>query len=105
MIALLPWIDAIETRNGRNPKRLNLPAIRFAKEHGLPGTAGSDGHSLREFGGNGLGLPDFSDAESLRKAIQNATPFGEEAPAYVHLYSRYAVLNKKFCKKATSKNA
>ena len=105
MIALFPWIDAIETRNGRNPKHLNLPAIQFAAEHGLPGTAGSDSHSLREFGKIGLKLPDFSDAESLRKAIRDAVPFGEEAPAYVHLYSRYAVLNKKLRKKATPKNA
>jgi len=84
---------------------LNLPAIRFAAEHQLPGTAGSDGHSLHEFGKIGLELPDFSDADSLRKAIREAVLFGEEAPAYVHLYSRYAVLNKKLRKKAESGNA
>ena len=79
MIALLPWIDAIETRNGRNPKRLNLPAIRFAKEHQLPGTTDSDGHSLREFREIRLELPDFSDSDSgchsIRGGSSSLRPF------------------------------
>ncbi len=74
---------------------MNRQAVEFAEKLNLPGTAGSDAHGLSEFGSMGLELPDFHDADSLRKAIQQARPFGEEGSAIAHVYSRYAVLSKK----------
>jgi predicted metal-dependent phosphoesterase TrpH len=41
-------VDAIEVLNGGTSKEGNTKAIVFAKELGLPGTAGSDAHQVSE---------------------------------------------------------
>jgi len=41
-------VDAIEVLNGGSSKEANAQAIVFAKEMGLPGTAGSDAHQVSE---------------------------------------------------------
>ena len=55
MEGYLPFLDAIETCNARNPHRKNQLAERFAKEHGLCFTAGADAHAGTR--SNGLGTP------------------------------------------------
>ncbi len=91
----LPYLDAIETANARNSKEMNQSAVRFAADHGLNGTAGSDAHGLRELGAMGLSLPDFSTADELRAAIRKAEVFGRESSILVRFYSRKAALIKK----------
>ncbi len=90
----LPYLDAIETANARNLPEMNLSAAKFASEHGLSGTAGSDAHGLRELGAMGLSLPDFNSADELREAVRSAEVFGKESPLTVRLYSRKAVFLK-----------
>ena len=90
----LPYLDAIEIANARNTPDMNLSAAKFASEHGLPGTAGSDAHGLSELGAMGLSLPDFSTADELREAIRSAAVFGRESPMTVRYYSRKAALLK-----------
>lgn len=41
-------VDAIEVLNGGSSKDANVQAKEFAKELGLPGTAGSDAHQVSE---------------------------------------------------------
>jgi predicted metal-dependent phosphoesterase TrpH len=41
-------VDAIEVLNGGSSKEANAQAKEFAKELGLPGTAGSDAHQVSE---------------------------------------------------------
>lgn len=90
----LPWLDAIETANGRNLHDMNVSALRFASRHGLCGTAGSDAHGIRELGAMALSLPDFSSAAELRTAIRSAEIVGSESSQWVRFYSRKAVLLK-----------
>ena len=94
MEEFLPYLDAIETANARNLPEMNLSAAKFASEHGLYGTAGSDAHGLRELGAMGLSLPDFNSADELREAVRSAEGFGKESPLTVRLYSRKAVFLK-----------
>ena len=94
MEEFLPYLDAIETANARNLPEMNLSAAKFASEHGLCGTAGSDAHGLRELGAMGLSLPDFNSADELREAVRSAEVFGKESPLTVRLYSRKAVFLK-----------
>ena len=94
MEEFLPYLDAIETANARNLPDMNLSAAKFASEHGLYGTAGSDAHGLRELGAMGLSLPDFNSADELREAVRSAEVFGKESPLTVRLYSRKAVFLK-----------
>ncbi len=94
MESFLPYLDAIETANARNLPEMNRSAARFASEHGLCGTAGSDAHGLSELGAMGLLLPDFSTPEELRIAVRSAEVFGKESPLWVRFYSRKAVFLK-----------
>ena len=90
----LPWLDAIEIANARNLPEMNRSAARFAADHGLCGTAGSDAHGVPELGAMGLELPDFRTADELREAVRSAKVFGKESPLGVRFYSRGAALLK-----------
>ena len=94
MERMLPYLDAIEVANARNLPEMNRAAIQFAENHGLCGTAGSDAHGVKELGAMGLSLPDFHNADELRKSIRSAKVFGKESPMWVRFYSRGAVLLK-----------
>ena len=95
MEAMLPYLDAIEAYNGRNSPGMNRAAARFAANHRICFTAGSDAHGLVELGAMGLELPDFHTPEELRIALRSARVFGKESSFTVRRYSRGAVLWKK----------
>lgn len=88
-------IDAVEVFNGRafgpGPNRA---AARFAREHSLLGTAGSDAHSGPEIGRVRMRLPAFQDAHGMRAALQSAEIIGGPSPVWMRLSSRWAVLRK-----------
>ena len=69
-------IDAIEVRNGRNFHLLNTCAAAFRSFTKLSGSCGSDAHMEKDVGKAGMLLPDFSNAEELRKSLFLATPYG-----------------------------
>jgi hypothetical protein len=93
--AILPLIDAIEVFNSRCfTGAPNRRALEFARQSGLPGTAGSDAHAAPEVGRGCLILPHFSDAEGFRKALSQGEVQGTLSSPFVHLYSRYAVWRK-----------
>ena len=94
MEEFMPYLDAIEIANARNLPDMNRSAMKFAGEHGLCGTAGSDAHGVSELGAMGLELPDFNTPEELRVAIKSAKVFGQESPLWVRVYSRGAVFRK-----------
>lgn len=92
---LVPLLDAIETCNARVVQAVfNTRAEEFATAHGLPGTAGSDGHHPAEIGSVYSLLPEFHDVGSLRKAIQSAQNCGEISSPFVHFYSVWARIVK-----------
>lgn len=96
LLKIAPLVDAIETFNARcldmSP---NLSAQDFAREHNLPGTAGSDAHTTRELGRATLLLDEFSDAEGLRAVIRAGREDGRLSSPFIHLTSRYASTLKK----------
>ena len=94
MEKLLPWLDAIEIANARCLPKMNDLAKKFAADHDLHGTAGSDAHGIPELGTMGHELPDFQTADELRESIKFSSVFGKESPFWVRKYSRGAV----FCK-------
>jgi hypothetical protein len=96
LLEILPLVDAIETFNARCMKAsYNQQAQKFATQHGILGTAGSDAHAAFELGSATLLLPEFYDAESLRQALKQAQPQGRLSSPFVHFTSRYAVWRKK----------
>jgi hypothetical protein len=96
LLTILPHIDAIETFNARCLwPGFNRRAARFARDHNLAGTHGSDAHAPFEIGNGALILPHFDDAPSLKIALQFAEP-GRWLPSapWVHFASRYAAWYK-----------
>lgn len=94
MEAYMPYLDAIEISNARCIQGMNRSAMKFAADHGLCGTAGSDAHGVPELGAMGLELPDFHTADELRRSIKSARVFGKESPLWVRVYSSGAVMRK-----------
>ena len=100
LLDILPQIDAIETFNARClSNRPNQQAADFAAAHNLPGTVGSDAHTLAEVGRATLHLPPFNDAESLRQSIRHATAQVRLSGWEVHLASTLARLYKRLVNK------
>lgn len=104
MLEYLPYLDAIEIANARNLPSMNRSAQKFALQHGICGTAGSDAHGVPELGAMGLELPDFNTAEELRESIKTAAVFGSESPLWVRVYSRGAVFRKALDRKSEKRN-
>lgn len=100
LAAIAPHIDALETFNARCfSNKPNRQAAEFALEHGLPGTAGSDAHSIKEIGRAALRMPSFSNAASFLAALQQAQPQTRLSHPWVHLTSQWAKLVRAFRRK------
>jgi hypothetical protein len=84
-------VDAVEVLNARCLSAAeNTRAQDFAREHGLPGTAGSDGHAAFELGAACLELPPFAGPDELRAVISQGRLCGGLSPFWVHFASWYA---------------
>lgn len=100
LLEIAPLVDAVETFNARClRKRTNELAQAFAAEHNLPGTAGSDAHSLLEVGRATLLLPDFHNPAELKDALLKAHPQAQLSASWVHLTSTYAKLRRRIWKR------
>jgi predicted metal-dependent phosphoesterase TrpH len=95
LLDILPYVDAIETFNSRcwSPE-FNHQAQRFAEEHNIPGTVGSDAHAPLEVGRAVLLLVQFQGPDELRAVIRRGIPKVRWSSPWVHLLSRYAVIRK-----------
>jgi predicted metal-dependent phosphoesterase TrpH len=94
MAALLPLVDWIEAHNARVMiGDGNERAAALAAEHGLPGVAVSDAHSLLEIGVAYTALDgDPSTPEGLLAALRGATLVAGRASFYVRLITPAAKL-------------
>lgn len=95
LLAATPSVDAIEVFNARCWwPGFNRRAQKFALQHGLAGTVGSDAHTVLELGRATLFLPPFTDPDGLREALKQARYQVRWSGPWVHLSSRYASLRK-----------
>lgn len=95
LLEILPDVDAIEIFNSRcwSPE-FNRQAQEFAEEHNVPGTVGSDAHAPLELGRAVLLLEQFQGSDELRAVIRRGIPKVRWSFPWVHLISRYAVIQK-----------
>jgi hypothetical protein len=85
---LVPDIDLIEVFNSRTYLRRDSErALQFAKNHGLPGIAGSDAHVVGEIGRSYVEMPEFSDAEQFRLALSQATIVARKTATLTQFYN------------------
>ena len=95
LLEILPHVDAIEVYNSRCMLPLfNRQARRFAQEHNVAGTVGSDAHAAFELGRSVLLLDQFEGPEGMRSVIRRGIPKTRWSPPWFHLISRYAVIYK-----------
>jgi len=96
LLEILPLVDAIEVCNSRCMfPWFNDEASRFAQEHNVAGTVGSDAHAAFELGRSVLLLEQFEGPEEMRKVIQKGVPLVKWSPPWFHFTSRYAAIRKK----------
>ena len=92
--SLVPDIDIVEVFNARA-----LPlgfsgrkASRFAEEHGLLCSAGSDAHTAREIGRAYVEIPEFNSSEEFCSALAQGRIFGHRSSPLVHFASAWRSL-------------
>jgi len=95
-------IDCIEVFNAREAFAAdNLRAAAFAKEHNIPGAAGSDAHRTSEIGRAWLEIDEFTDQQSFVQAVRNGSVHGSLTGSAIHLATRYDVFRKWLTRRTT----
>lgn len=96
LLRIVDKIDAVEIFNARClfPQD-NQRAFEFAQKHGLLGTAGSDAHSVLEYGRAMTQLSPFEGASDFLAALREAGYVKRLSPYFVHINSKAAKWSKK----------
>jgi predicted metal-dependent phosphoesterase TrpH len=97
LLRIADKVDAIEICNARCLfSEDNDRALKFAEQHGLIGTVGSDAHIGMEYGKALVQLRPFADdPEDFLDALRSARYVKRLSPAFVHLGSKAAKWSKK----------
>ena len=92
---ILSEVDIIETFNARSiNRRYNTMARRFAAQHNLPASAGSDAHTPDEIGKTYVEMPDFNGKDDFLRALAQGKIVGQSSSPLVHLSSTWAKIRK-----------
>jgi hypothetical protein len=87
--ALSARFDIIEGYNGRNLADAdNLAAIEYAREKGLPVSAGSDAHTPMELGRTYMALEPFTTPSELLPALRSARIHFRRMHRGIHIVTR-----------------
>jgi len=96
---VLPDIDIVEVFNSRIiSKRCNGTAERFARQHGLLRSAGSDAHTLHEIGHAYVEMPEFEGKEEFCASLKAGNIVGRRSCPFVHTFSTLARIKKRLKK-------
>jgi len=86
-------IDLMEVLNSRTPLPANSNKARaFAEKHGIPGSAGSDAHSVFEIGNAYVEMSEFNNKDEFLKALAEGEIRGRRSGVFVHFFSVWARL-------------
>lgn len=93
-------IDLMEVLNSRSPFPANTEKARaFAEKRGIPGSAGSDAHSIYEIGNAYVEIPEFKDKDEFLKSLVQGKTHGHRSGMFVHLFSSWAKVKAKFLRR------
>jgi predicted metal-dependent phosphoesterase TrpH len=89
------FVDILEVLNARsiNPEDNEL-ALKYAKEHGLAMSAGSDAHTLTEVGRAYVEIPPFDTPQEFLAALRQGKIRGTLSSKLIHLGSTWARVAK-----------
>ena len=78
-------VDAIEVLNGGSNAQANAEAKEFAKSLNLPGTAGSDAHSVSELFAVNNRVEASLDVDSILKAVKRGAVLAQRTVNSLHI--------------------
>ena len=94
---LVEKIDVIEVFNSRSLfLQASTKAQVFAQKYDIPGSAGSDAHTLNEIGNAYVEMPEFNGRDDFLQALRNGKIFGRKSGLLVHFSSSWTRLKKQF---------
>ena len=89
-------LDFIEVFNSRTPLyRSSARAESFARKYGIPGSAGSDAHTVQSIGDAYVEMPEFNGCQDFPGALARGTVCGHRTNPFVHINSVLARLKSK----------
>lgn len=92
---LAEQMDVMEVFNARCPwSRCAAKARAFAREHDIPGTAGSDAHSSEEIGSTYVEMPEFDGPETFLQALRSGRIVRHKSSILVHFGSTWNKIKK-----------
>lgn len=94
---IIGQVDVLEVFNARCP--FGKPATKaksYAVKHNLPGTAGSDAHSIGEIGKVIVEMPDFDTPKEFLESLRKAKINGKRSSPLVHFNSTWSKIKKSF---------
>jgi predicted metal-dependent phosphoesterase TrpH len=92
-------IDLMEVLNSRSPFPANSNKARaFAEKHGIPGSAGSDAHTVYEIGNAYVEMPEFNNKDEFLKALAQGKIRGGRSGMFVYAFSVWARLRARLRK-------
>ena len=92
---IIGQIDIIEVFNSRSLFQSSAKAQIFAQKYGIPGSAGSDAHTLNEIGKAYVEMPEFNGSDDFLKALVKAKICGQKTNPLIHLGSAWTRLKKR----------
>ncbi len=91
--ALVDQIDTIEVFNAREPFRNpSIKAQAFAQKYGIPGTVGSDAHTIGEIGNACVEMPEFNSRDDFLQALRTGKVVGHRTNPLIHLVTAWEKL-------------
>ncbi len=105
LIAILPWVDAIEVFNSRCVfKADNARALTFAQQHGKLRAVGSDAHYRMELGHAVLKMPYLPNtAAELLAGLAQAEAICQLSSPFVHTFNMFAWTKREITRAAVKK--
>ncbi len=96
LLRILDKVDAIEVVNARVLHAAdNEKALQFAELNGIPGGAGSDGHTPGEIGQAYVEMERFAGKDDFLLSLSHARIGGGVSSPHVHLYTTWAKIRKR----------
>jgi len=94
---IIDQIDILEVFNSRAIlSRDSTRAQVFAQKHGLPGSAGSDAHTLGEIGKAYVEMPEFDGRDDFLQALVRGTVVGQKSNPLIHFNSLAQSIKSRF---------
>jgi len=94
---IVEQIDIIEAFNSRTIlMRYLTQAQAFADKYGIPKSAGSDAHTLREIGDAYVEISEFNGKDDFLRALAKGRVWGRRTNPLVHFNSAWARFKKRF---------